>query len=246
MIVGTRGWVPSPGCGIPGYGTDEAYVYLGGPNGLSKTPVATLQGPKPNQSCGCDCDFFGTSVAAAGDVNGDGYGDVLVGDYAAAEGPSSGKTWIFYGTATGVSTTGTSFSAGTDAGFGISGVGDVNADGFADVAVGSTQQGSPSGVFMGSASGLVLTPVSISYTGWKMPMKPVGVGDLNGDGYADLAQMSTGENAGQPYFILFPGSATGTTTNGTIVSATSGFTDPLFTSGDMNGDGFDDFVVWSA
>ena len=54
--------------------TGRAYVFLGGPGGLATTPATTLTGQGTSN-------FFGHSVATAGDVNGDGYADVVVGAY---------------------------------------------------------------------------------------------------------------------------------------------------------------------
>ena len=50
----------------------RAYVYLGSPSGISATPSATLTAEEGVY-------FFGASVSSAGDINGDGYGDVIVG-----------------------------------------------------------------------------------------------------------------------------------------------------------------------
>jgi hypothetical protein len=60
--------------GSPQYGETDgvAYVHLGGPRGIATRPDATLMqsGSGP---------LFGTSIASASDVNGDGYGDLVVG-----------------------------------------------------------------------------------------------------------------------------------------------------------------------
>src|SRR5690606_21413176 len=52
----------------------KAYLYHGGPGGLAASPAWTYQGEKLN-------DRLGWSVASAGDVNGDGYSDVVLGAY---------------------------------------------------------------------------------------------------------------------------------------------------------------------
>ena len=52
--------------------TGKAYLYLGGASGLSASPSWTAVGEAAS-------DDFGYSVATAGDVNGDGYSDVVVG-----------------------------------------------------------------------------------------------------------------------------------------------------------------------
>jgi hypothetical protein len=59
-------------CGSRGV---AAYLYLGGPTGLETTPSATL--PVPSTAWGAAA--WGVAMANAGDVNGDGYGDVVLG-----------------------------------------------------------------------------------------------------------------------------------------------------------------------
>jgi hypothetical protein len=61
--------VSAPGTGAY---TGSVYVYLGGPGGLSSSPSVVLSGTQTGA-------LFGGSVSSAGDVNGDGYADVIVG-----------------------------------------------------------------------------------------------------------------------------------------------------------------------
>jgi FG-GAP-like repeat len=68
-----------------------AHVYLGSAAGLASTPAVTLNPPGGQYS------DFGSSVASAGDVNGDGYGDVIVGANGA-----SGGVYVYLGSATGL------------------------------------------------------------------------------------------------------------------------------------------------
>ena len=88
---------------------------------------------------------FGRSVASAGDINGDGYGDVLIGSpdglscsvflfLGSASGPEATNAWY----ATGVDLTG----FGANLGFSVAGAGDINGDGFPDVIVGDNLRNS--------------------------------------------------------------------------------------------------------
>jgi hypothetical protein len=85
---------------------------------------------------------FGTSVATAGDVNGDGFSDVVVGASAFDNGErNEGRTFLYLGSATGLSLTpawtAESNQAGAEWGFSVASAGDVNGDGFSDVVVGA-------------------------------------------------------------------------------------------------------------
>ncbi len=109
-------------------------------------------------------DYFGYSVASAGDVNGDGYDDVIVGAYFDAS--QTGKAYVWHGSSTGL-------ASGSDAGdadwsiagegtsdyFGwsVASAGDVNGDGYDDVIVGASFDASYTGkayVWHGSSTGL--------------------------------------------------------------------------------------------
>ncbi|APR86569.1 Hypothetical protein A7982_11918 [Minicystis rosea] len=244
-VVGTWGTYPSFDCGIMGYTTDEAYLYFGGPTGLATTPAMTLQGPTPNSSC-CNCDRFGGSVAAAGDVNGDGYADVLV---AASDGH---KAYLYYGSPSGVGTTpvvldGGYASSATDPQTAV-GAGDLNGDGYADIVLGSEQAGGPSKVYMGGASGLSTTPIVLTVPGtYKPRMGVTGGGDINGDGYADVVGFNAGGvNKGDDLLYVYLGGASGVSTTPLLVKTPQGNDGPRCAAGDMNGDGLADVATWGS
>jgi hypothetical protein len=142
---------------------------------LPLAPSAFLQGDAPV----LDTQRFGSGVAGAGDVNGDGYGDLIVGDqwYFGPAGFAQGKAYLFHGGPTGVSTTPartfqdctTSFC---DFGRDVSGGGDIDGDGFADVLIGafkdSTSASFEGAVFVHRGNGGGGMPVT--------PLQAVGFG----------------------------------------------------------------------
>ena len=113
----------------------RAYVYHGSAAGLSLTANWTAE-------CNHGGARFGHSVATAGDVNGDGYSDVIVG--ADGYGTDDGKAYVYYGFATGLSST-EGWTAvghgGSSLGHSVATAGDVNWDGYSDVIVGAPNEG---------------------------------------------------------------------------------------------------------
>ena len=113
----------------------RAYVYHGSSAGLQASPAWTAESDQ------ADADF-GFSVATAGDVNGDGYSDVIVGSIAFTNGQSAeGRAFVYHGSSSGLSPA-ASWTAESDQaqaffGWSVSTAGDVNGDGYADVIVGA-------------------------------------------------------------------------------------------------------------
>ncbi len=138
-------------------GTGRAYVYQGGPDGFSATPVTTLIGPAGLQG------EFGGSVASAGDVNRDGFADVVVGAVEQYVRGSPGHAYIYLGSASGLSTAPVATlngpdGAGSQFGRVVFGVGDVNRDGFPDLAVASSSELAVVHIYVGGVSGTAALP----------------------------------------------------------------------------------------
>ncbi|OUJ76146.1 hypothetical protein BXP70_02415 [Hymenobacter crusticola] len=238
----------------------QAYVYLGSSNGLPATPSISLLDPTATAS-----DVFGSSLASAGDVNGDGYADVVVG----APGASNlqGRAYLYFGGSTGLSVTpSVTFPDPTTSydsfGCSVSSAGDVNGDGYADVIIGANKAIGGNGrayLYLGRSTGFSTTPsLILNNPGGNAPgffgQSVAGAGDVNGDGYADVfigAYLPVGGAGGRAY--LFLGSSAGLSqTPNTFVTSQAGSSTDFFSysvagTGDVNGDGYADVLVgaWS-
>ena len=198
-------------------------------------------------------DFFGRSVSGAGDVNGDGIPDFIVGAFAddTVNGTDSGSARVFSGFDGSVLYTFIGDSAFDAFGWSVSGAGDVNGDGFADLIVGAQlddNNGDRSGsarVFSGFDGSILYTfngDGAVDSLGESVS----GAGDVNGDGFADLivgahGDDNNGTNSGSArVFSGFDGSIL-YTFNGD--SAGDFFGEVVSGAGDVDGDGVPDFIV---
>jgi hypothetical protein len=243
---------------IGGANVDRAYVFLGG---SSATFDATADGVLMGGS-----GAFGAAVASAGDVNGDGRADIVVGDHLiSATGTQSGAAYIFLGAA------GTSFDgvadrtiAGPSAngyfGKSVASAGDVNGDGFADVVIGASRDdaaGLDAGrayVYLGGPGTFDATPdatIGGQAADDELGTAVASAGDVNGDGFADVVlgaplNDAAGGSAGRAYVYLGgPGTSFDSTVDGTLTGAALGdfLGQAVASAGDVNGDGFADVVV---
>jgi hypothetical protein len=221
-----------------------AYLYLGGASGLSSSPAVTLPSPKTGGD-------FGVRVQSAGDVNGDGYADVVVGDNA------WGQAYVYYGSPDGLSSSPAvtlSGPAGGGLGHSVDGAGDVNGDGYADVIVSVPDVNSNNGqvyLYLGSATGLATSPaVTIDCpAGSDGGCRMAGAGDVNGDGYADMIVGLNYLNGsvGQAYVYLGGAAGLASSPAVTLVGPETNVGDAfgrwVAPAGDLNGDGYADVVV---
>ena len=247
---------------LGGADSGQAYVIFGKASGFGTVNVSSLAAADgfiiQGDAAG---DWTGFSVSAAGDVNGDGFDDVIVGAPQGDNGgANAGEAYVIFGKASGFGTIDltnfTSFQGfivqgdanGDQAGFSVSGAGDVNGDGFDDIIIGAPY-GDDGGADAGNAyviyghSGsfgtvdLTDLPTSAGFiiqgdvagdqAGWSVSR----LGDINGDGGADIivgAPLNNdgGIEAGKAYVIF------GT---GTFPSADA--------RNDFNGDGRDDVLL---
>ena len=205
-------------------GPGETYVVYGGATGADLVlDRSTLDGTRGFTLTGIDTgDESGTSVSSAGDVNGDGYDDLIIG--ARGAGSEAGETYVVYGGASAPGTDGvldlgaldgtngftlTGIDAGDQSGRSVSSAGDVNGDGYDDLVIGAPYA-DPGGD--GNAG-----ETYVIYGGASAP---------GTDGVLDLSMLD-GSN--------------GFTLTGIDVDDYSGRS--VSSAGDVNGDGYDDLII---
>jgi hypothetical protein len=219
----------------------------------------------------------GFSVSGAGDVNGDGLDDLIVGAYGANN--YAGRSYVVFGknnnTAVNLNALGTGgFQInGSDtfdlSGFSVSGGGDINGDGLADLIVGA-YGGDPAGnsyagetyIVFGKTTTTAVNLNALGTGGFVINGAAIGdtsgfsvsnAGDINGDGLDDIivgAYRANG-SAGRAYLVygkttttavnLNAIGANGFQINGSIANDFAGFS--VSGAGDVNGDGFEDLIV---
>ncbi len=227
--------------------TGRAFIYFGGPS-MDNIADVTMSGNSIYDSFGC-------SVSTAGDVNGDGYSDVIVGAYGEfIYNNYTGRAHIFFGGPSMDNVPDVLMSGETVGGrYGwiVSTAGDVNGDGYSDVIVGADQYSSARGrayVYLGGATMNNTADLIVSgeATGDELGVSVSSAGDVNGDGFSDVIvgadQYSF--NTGRAY-IFFGGSSLDNTADVTMTGEATNnyFGRSVSCASDVNGDGFSDVIV---
>ncbi|NBB16576.1 hypothetical protein GVN21_14530 [Caulobacter sp. SLTY] len=277
IIVGARGNDPG---GVTNAGS--AYIVLGGPS-----PATGGLGSAFKLSGVVSEDLVGWSVAGIGDINGDGFDDVLVGaKYADINGSSSGAAYVVFGHASPSGVLDLSTLDGANgfriggvaaidlAGYSVGAAGDVNGDGIDDLVIGATGVDSANAgsgaayVVFGSADEPFDADLDLSALNGSNGFRIAGTttneyvgfsvasaGDINGDGFDDLAVGGRGSGGTGGVSIIF-GSNAGfaATLSVTDLNGTNGFRiageagadhagRSVSAAGDLNGDGIDDLII---
>jgi len=232
----------------------QVELFLGGAAGLGADPAWTTR--PPNQPSCC----FGSVLLGAGDIDADGYDDVVLGSPRGHD--FDGEIHVFHGSASGlpgapsysiVSPIHDAYGGGE---FGSTlGAGDVNGDGYADVIVGTggSYVGYPghASAFLGGPTGLERTPSWFQrahYPQENFGSAVAGVGDVDGDGFDDvlLGERACGQQGTARLYRGSP-SGLGPVPDWSMAGerADEAFSADVGAAGDLNGDGLADFVVGS-
>jgi hypothetical protein len=250
--------------------TGEAFVFLGSASGVASGPVTTAHAKLSSDQVSS---FLGSSVASAGDVNGDGYADVIVSDYGYE---NEGRAFVYLGSQDGLPSGSSQVAyaqldvgqAGALFGYSVASAGDVNGDGYADVIVGAQAYendhlnegaafvylGGATGITPGFAQGVATDGIESNQPGAELGYSVASAGDVNGDGHSDVIVGAPSYDAGDPNegaAFIFHGRADGflgtnpDTANTQLESdqPNANLGHSVASAGDVNGDGYGDVIV---
>lgn len=185
----------------------QVAIYNGASNGLAPSPQKLSLDLPPGKS------LLAGWVSRGGDVNADGYEDLLIGNqWAQNDFENEGEAYLFFGSASGLSVTADAIVKNPHPDFNVrfgstlDGIGDFNGDGFDDIIIGCpygpfNNTVGFAAVYAGGSNGISTTPLTIlhesEYFGWSVSH----AGDIRGSGQNFIL---VGEEFGGAYLYALP------------------------------------------
>jgi hypothetical protein len=209
------------------------------PNGVVSVLLGngdgTFQAPVTYGSGGEDALFV-----AIGNLNPDGYLDLVVANACLDDNCNMGEVSILLGNGDGTFQSPISYSTGGASAFSVA-IGDLNSDGYPDLVVANSESDSMS-VMLGNGDGTFKSPTTYG-SGGNFAIS-VALADVNGDGYLDVAVVNQGEcdtcNTGGVSVLLGNGDGT---LQSPVSYSSGGYEAYSLAIGDFNNDGKPDLVV---
>lgn len=233
-----------------GAGAGRVFIFRGGPQHASDPPAWVITG-QPG-------DLLGASLAAVGDVDGDGFADLLIGAPAGTTADPSlpGRAVLVFGSNPLGARAPVSFSGpapGARFGAAVAGLGDWSGDGRPDFAVGAPDANNSAGLvelfFGGSASPTLGFTLHGRTAGDNFGSAVAGAGRTHGGPRGDLLVGAPFNSDSQVWagkvYLLLGGSPPDTIPDMMYAGAAAGdfFGSALAGVGDVDGDGYDDFAI---
>lgn len=223
---------------VPTVGQDKAYLYLGGEI-VDTIPDVVFEGPAFSG--------FGGRVDIVGDMNGDGFDDIVI----SAPRYQSGRAFLYFGGPSVNNVIDLTFQSPDPApvtfGSAVTKAGDFNGDTYSDILIVDKSIGRGKGYlyYGGSVVNSVCDRVISLEFNNELGTLASDAGDLNDDGFDDIMLMAPpGSSAGRSVLYVYFGANFGDNIVSTyIYSDSSSYFTSIDFAGDVNGDGYSDIIA---
>ncbi len=202
-------------------------------------------------------DYFGIRVSSAGDVNNDGYDDIIIGANSNdAGGEDAGRAYVFSGENGDTLYVFTGAIVGDRLGSAVGSVGDVNLDGYDDMIVGAWEYGYGDGsgqayLFYGGPGPFPIY-IGAADADWAVVGETAdhglgssasGIGDINSDGFPDFIIGAMENYVGKGKLYVYSGQTLDTIRTHVPIEYDGNFGYSSSVAGDVNNDGTNDYIV---